>query len=433
MTLNSFVSHGMDYRIWKGLHKVNSACRGESDLDVYIPAIYKKQAEEILSKKGWKRFFAPVEFDGISHWFFYEHNSGKFYHFHIYYLLRTGPTYSKHFLIKGFDKLSTRYEVINEMRIFDTSTNLKIHKTRLRLKKHSFLGRLFIKREVTKHRREEAFILNFLSEDKKVDNSPLDYGVYQKLDNFTVVKNIFIRFRSKVLRKRKKLPRGICIAMIGTDGAGKSTLAKESVSILSNHLDTYHASFGRPSFSILTAPLWAARMIIQTVKPITIEVQESAVAGKTSLLKAIYHIFVALERLYVCRKIASRVSKGWCVIVDRCPSMQIGQMDAPKICGKRGIINLLSKLEFHIYSRMTVFDLAIKFEVELPIVMERNRKRVKTGKESDFEVTRRYKQFEDFVPYSKQQTSVNGNGELGETLKIAVLTIYNSLPVYDDE
>ena len=410
------------------MHKIDAAFRGETDLDVYIPSVNVDEIVKILADAGWKRFLAQVEFEGISHWFYYDDNSFRFYHLHIYHVMRTGPTYSKHFLIEGFDSLNPKYQLINGLRVFDKETNLKIHRTRLILKKHSLLAKLFVKREVGKHKKEETFVSNLSSNNLKVDDSIFTHKIYKKFGYFLIVKNIIYRMISKILRKRKKLPRGICVAVIGTDGAGKTTLVKESARILSNNLTVYNISFGRPSFSVLTAPLWIARIFINAIKPIKTKAQINSRKSETSLLRAIYHICIALERLYVCRRINLRRSKGCCVIVDRCPSMQIGQMDAPKIIHRGGFIKYLAKLEIYIYRHMSIFDLAIKVEVELKNVIERNRKRVKSGKESDQEVEQRFSLFEDFVPYSKHMTSVDGNGELKTTLQRLVSVIFSSIP-----
>ena len=107
-------------------------------------------------------------------------------------------------------------------------------------------------------------------------------------------------------------------------------------------------------------------------------------------------------------------------------------MDAPKINKRVGLIKYLAKLEVYIYRRMSIFDLAIKVEVELSNVIERNRKRVKSGKESDQEVEQRFRLFEDFVPYSKQLASIDGNKEFKTTLQSLVSVIFSSLPVHDE-
>ena len=430
---NLIETSSIDYRIWKGLHKIDAAFRGENDLDVYIPAVHTADAVEILIEAGWKRFLAPVEFEGIFHWFYYDNSSSNFYHLHIYNVMRTGPTYSKHFVIEGFESLNTQYQVVNGLRIFDAKTSLKIHQTRLILKKHSLLAKLFAKREVGKHTKEEIFLHNLLPDNQKVSNSNFTYKVYREFGYFLIIKNIVKRAMSKILRKRKKLSHGISVAVIGTDGAGKSTLVKESARILSENLIVYTMSFGRPSLSILTAPLWITRKFIQAVKPIKIGTQMNPSPSETSLLRAIYHVFIAIERLYVCRRICSLLSKGCCVIVDRCPSMQIGQMDAPKIKQREGFIKYLGKLEVYIYRQMSIFDLAIKVEVELNNVIERNRKRVKSRKESDQEVEQRFRLFEDFVPYSKQIARLDGNRDFKTTLNSLVALVFDSLPVHHED
>ena len=75
--------------------------------------------------------------------------------------MRTGPTYSKHFVIEGFESLNTQYQVVNGLRIFDAKTSLKIHQTRLILKNILYWQSCLPKLENTQRKRF-FFIIYYL-------------------------------------------------------------------------------------------------------------------------------------------------------------------------------------------------------------------------------------------------------------------------------
>ena len=417
------------YRVWKGLHKIEMALEGKADIDIYVPLKYQYSLFSTLETAGWKKFKAPLEFENISHWYYYDRVKYCFYHLHIYNVMRTGPSHTKNYLIQNLDIENRKFLNFKGLKIFQAAENLELHKARLKLKAKGFFSRILLFRERSKHLREQKILDKLIDPAKNQNHVSLLISKLETKRKFTQVRNLFKKVFSKLFKIRKRLTHGISISLIGSDGSGKSALSKKLLNLLRRNFEVRHLSFGRPQFYYQSAHLWCFRMFVQAMKPrkkLVGAVTKSK--ERSSYLEALYHLFVAIERFIVCHRASKMTKKGIIVIVDRCPSFQVGQMDSPKIVGQDGFIGLLSKIEKAVYRNMIKFDLSIRLHVSLEAIIERNRNRNKFGKETDEDIKERFDMFKNFRPESNDELSISGEGNLKETLANLTEQVFNRLP-----
>jgi thymidylate kinase len=107
-------------------------------------------------------------------------------------------------------------------------------------------------------------------------------------------------------------------------------------------------------------------------------------------------VLLAWDRLVLAVRVRRHAVAGRIVVCDRYPSAMVGAMDSARLCapaqpdGRDRLLGLLAGLENRIYRRMPAPDLVIRLTVPVEVAIERNRERVKKGKESDAYVRHRH-------------------------------------------
>jgi thymidylate kinase len=128
--------------------------------------------------------------------------------------------------------------------------------------------------------------------------------------------------------RRRLLAGGSVIALIGADGAGKSTAIGELDRWLGRTFDLTHAHLGRPPASTTTFMLTnlarargGARRLAGRPRGEGVRTTESAVLG----------IATARDRMLLARRIRRAAAGGGLVISDRWPLPELKTMDAPRV------------------------------------------------------------------------------------------------------
>jgi thymidylate kinase len=199
------------------------------------------------------------------------------------------------------------------------------------------------------------------------------------------------RLRSKPPR-RKRLPRGgAIIAVVGADGAGKSTVVEGLFRWLSTEFAVTKVHLGKPAWS------WATHVVSVALKARSISLimlgreRRSETATTAAKLRA---LAIARDRYRAYARAARTSLGGSLVICDRFPLAQLTLMDAPRIEraleGSPGrLAAAMSRLEQRYYRRLAPPDVLIVLRVDPEIAVRRQ-----PSDEPDF-VRRRWREIWD--------------------------------------
>jgi thymidylate kinase len=182
------------------------------------------------------------------------------------------------------------------------------------------------------------------------------------------------------LPKKRLTSGGAMIALVGGDGAGKSTATGELYSWLSDNFDTIRIHLGRPSWSWLTYVVRAGRKVGQLVshspaaeRKKSDPVKDLTPWSATSYSKALWYVCVARDRYRAYTRARRFATNGGIVICDRFPLEQVRLMDGPRIKpGKNSrIVTFLGRLERNYYLPMTPPEVLIVLKVDPDIAVRR--------------------------------------------------------------
>ena len=369
-----FNDSGVIYCHWKSNEHLLEGLAGLTDLDVLVEKEQRDLASGILERNGYIRLSSQYgsRYPGVEDWIACDEEEGALIHIHLHYEIVTGHAGLKEFNLPWRElALSTR--VLNEeYQVYMTDPNLEIVllltriglKATARTRLRAMLGRYALSKDDVKEleylnrridlkaaasiagpyygdRTEELLSLHECSEYKSewilklmaVTNQkmkkwsrfrPVPLAILKKHYAFT----LFLRRALKKLFKirlvsKKCLPAGsdVSIAIVGQDGAGKSTVIRDLHAWLSWKLDVqqYYMGCGDGYDS--------------PVKRLMVFCSAKLKNKPLALLLSILH-FLLVAR-HVKRNIRSAKAfseKGSVILFDRYPQTQyFGINDGPKI------------------------------------------------------------------------------------------------------
>lgn len=415
----------ISYVCWKGMHKIPAAIEGKADIDLFVPDqdldAFKRTAREL----DWFELIPAVVFKGVCHFYSLD-SQGRFFHIHVYNKIRTGASYSKAYELNGKNFIEESHLDDSGVRVLNASLAKQVHFLRMKLRKKGLMNWLFFLKEKDKHIREENHLQKIYSEDV-LGEARLKYSKISDATKFRSFCNIVNRLMAKVRGGKKKLPFGVVIAVTGTDGSGKSSLTSALENIFQGEMEVKRYGYGRPSFTVTTSLFWIFRNLIQVVSRAPSRSEQVAfpnnVTRRTGILKSIYHLALSAERFLVLKKCQQDKSVGKLVILDRCPTEQIGQMDGPKINAVDGLLCKVGLLEQSFYRNSSAPDLVLRLELSVEEAKLRNKNRDKFGKETDAEIEMRFRLFSDYVPKALSCVTIDSSKSIEEVQSLAVSEI----------
>ncbi|PMR71865.1 hypothetical protein CR158_17875 [Halomonas heilongjiangensis] len=215
------------------------------------------------------------------------------------------------------------------------------------------------------------------------------------------------------------MPReGQVLVISGVDGAGKSTVVDNLLSMLEATRRVERVSAGKPQGGRLEA----LRSWLRNSDGGGTNGGDRRPRHRARILRdALPSLVLALLRLKVSRRARALARSGVTVVSDRWPTLEHGKMDGPKIAtdlpGLTGaVLRVLAGWEMAIYRRMEPADIAFYLIVDEQVAIQRNAERVKAGKESTEDIVRRYRENIDFHPIAHRVERIGNNGTLQEVL-----------------
>jgi len=400
----------------------------------------------IASEMGWIAFDNPIaQFPFILH-LYKPGVYGTVYHLHVYFKVVTGESWLKEYILPLDDFLlnnRVKNDVYN-LWVLNKSSQRYIFTLRHLLKGSSLVSRYLYKNDLRSYQAE--FYSCFDSLDVESQQSPISLSNYFSYCNFSVngiappqflaatrfrwslypflripiwtlsierLTSFGFRFMNKVFYKKKKVfpSGGLVIAFTGVDGSGKSSMLDAMTDFFSTFLSVKQFQLGRPQGFFLET----FRKLLGRANTNNMLRTDLTTNNSISLRKAIASVILSLLRLYAAKRSVRFAESGFLVFSDRWPIYEDGKMDGPRLLShtlnKNFVIRLLSQVECWAYSRMPRADLCIILNVSLDTALNRNRNRIKQGKESDLDICNRYESNQVISPLANKIIRLNNDGD----------------------
>jgi thymidylate kinase len=411
--LDEFHSNNISYCHWKSNEHLGASMSGDTDLDVLFDFNQKESLETILHELGFKRFTSirQKQYRDIEDFLGLDLASGKVIHLHAHFKLTLGESYLKSYQLDFEDRilksrifdethgiycsspafelillfireaLKIRHRDVVAMRLLNKvhySGNILVEYNWLKQRVNDSEIELILKSLFTDYRPIHDIISGELDRRKLYKLAAILGQEFRAKRFYSAPKALMLRwyreFTVKLFRVSARLlnspivsqrinPRGgLCIAVIGADGSGKSTVTADLQRTFKTKLDVYKVYLGRgdgkKSFARRIL-LWAKQLIAPAKGNIN---KNSSSLYKPKMSEGLFAtVYRCIEALTVASEKKSNLKlahqakqKGMLVICDRFPQNQLmGYNDGPLLhhllASKNPVLKAISRKEAKVY------------------------------------------------------------------------------------
>ena len=431
--LDNFEKYDIKYCQWKSNEHVKEALDGDTDLDILFLPEQRSELEMVLGLSGLKRFRAVplMQYNAIEDYIGFDMAEAKIWHLHLHYRLTLGE---KH--LKGYTLPWTNYIV--DRRFFSSegiyTSNpsdecfLLYLRMALKLRKRDYGKKIgegdlrelnWLKERCTKEdvvKTAESLVGSQVSvlvgelydtELKKKKqlyklqrllrknmkyytaySGMSSYCTRTKRELFWLIGGIIRRTSGKKTKPYRRISPsgGAVVAILGSDGAGKSTTIKYLKKEFGKKIDVYECYMGSGDgdSSLLRKPM---KVIAKKIggKGIGQSVEKEEKSNKKkSLKRIIYNVgrivwayVLAIEKRGKLKKVTRARNNGMLVLVDRYPQIEVnGIGDGPllnKFIKSKGLAGHIARKELRIYQNayLNKPDMLIKLMAPTEVALER--------------------------------------------------------------
>jgi thymidylate kinase len=429
------------YCRWKSNNALDRSASGDGDLDLLVSRADMPRFTGILARLGFKQAQAPAEkqLHGVLDYFGYDEAADRFIHVHAHFQLIVGRDLTKH------------YRLLIERPYLESAVQSDLFKVPAaefefivfvirRVLKHStwdvILGREGTLK--TRERQELAYLQARINQDRLADilRQHLPYIDIELFNNciqalqpscslWTRVKtgqqlqtrlqanarppvpiDIYLKlWRRAALAIRRRLFKtsfkyrlasgGAMIAIVGGDGAGKSTAVDALYAWLSKNLETTQLHLGKPTWSWTTITIRVILKIGNLLGLYPVDTSFRETLNQESLVSPGYpwllrELCKARDRYRTYMRARRFAAKGGLAILDRFPLTQLRLMDRPQadrfitelMAGPQAkrfmsphraspLAKFLVKLEESYYQQTVLPELLIVLRVDPEIAVQR--------------------------------------------------------------
>jgi thymidylate kinase len=413
---------GVRYCHWKSNHRLEWGLAGRTDLDLLVDPDHTDAFQRILARFDVKPLDAPPgkAYPGLAHYLGFDWDTGDLFHLHVHYALVLGEQHVKNYSLPLVERFLDSAELRQGVKVPPPDLELVVLSLRALLKYRDRDGvkdLLSVRSPgIPEHiRREIAWLLGRTTLEQVAETLddlalPLPSGMvleflravqqdprqgrlflglrrrlrralrpYQRSTRLQASASYFLRVgRKRLLQgngpdRQMTLPgRGLMIALVGIDGAGKSTMASKVTQWLSwrLHVPFYYLGSKQPSIWT-SASYMLFRMARRSHREISKALGEDHglpvwIAKARQILLASHYLFVGRDRYRRYRRARREVEAGAVVIFDRYPFE--APLDGPEIRRiDEGRLNaasrFLARLEERLYAGYAPVELLVLLEV----------------------------------------------------------------------
>jgi thymidylate kinase len=388
---------GINYCHWKSNNALDRSASGENDLDLLISRADAGNFIDILVRMGFKRVIAPFEkqMPGVEDYYAFDEDGGCWVHVHAHYQLIMGHDMTKNFHLaiempylqssrqgKLFRVPAVEFEyivlVIRMVLKYATLDAILTREGQLKKSEKKELADLSGQvnhAQINKILHEHLpYISSNLFSDStralqpgcslliRITTAHRLMQALQTSSHYPIAVDTWLKlWRRGILAGQHRLFKrfgknqpahgGMTIAMVGGDGAGKSTVIDSLYLWLSELFDCRRVHMGKPEWSKTTIAIRFILKIGQVLGLYPLETSFEETLQQNSRVSPGYPFLIrevcrARDRYHLFEKAERYVAAGGIMIFDRFPVDQIKQMDGPQI--QRFIHELEASLNTHL-------------------------------------------------------------------------------------
>jgi thymidylate kinase len=430
------------YCHWKSTSGLPAGLAGRTDLDLLVDRAHAAQFTAAVRDVGFKPFIShgSRRFIGVEDWLGHDPESGRLVHLHVYYRLVLGEDHVKNHVLPieaaVLDDVVMRYGVkvpvpATELTILIIRALLKYRRTdaakdalrlgrrggippNLRNEVADLRGRVSMDelRRAAQHVVPSVPAKVFTDFVEVLSSNPRDAGTLLRLRAATRrgLKGFerlpasaamaislsarlqrapglrrVLRPRTKAdLRRKSSAAGGLTVALIGPDGAGKTTVIDEVVRWLGWRLSLRVSYLGTARPSTSTAMIQALSRVVRRLASRATPASRptsGSLSASSNLLAALRYLAEARDRERRAREGRRLAANGALVLFDRYPlpwvRLPARPVDGPRIAElgdpRRGPLAALRRREEMIYARIPSPDLVILLTVDPAVALARKR------------------------------------------------------------
>lgn len=429
-----FDEHNIRYCHWKSNEHLDAALVGDTDLDILVDFSQRLEFEQVLVRCGLKRFRSTplMQYNGIEDFIGFDQEEAKIWHLHTHYRMTLGEKHLKGYTITPWTKhiLDNRVRTAEGVYTSMPEDELVLILCRIALK---IRMRDYVRKIGKGELKEIEWLLNNINKEvfyqsvKQLTNESSAKAIVKIVNSKIRMKNQFIELQrclrkelkpytsfstissyltrtrreifwlcggikrrlglnNYVANRRVAIPGGLAVAILGCDGAGKSTTLSYVKKEFSKKIDVVEIYFGSGDgkSSLIRKPMKiiakkvAGKGVGHKVEKEYRENKKVSLKSKIySIAKIVWAITLAKEKKKRIRQMTKARNNGLLVLTDRYPqSTYPGCSDGPLLSrygDKKGLLKKLSEWELHIYEMAAINppDLTIKLMVQTEIAIER--------------------------------------------------------------
>jgi thymidylate kinase len=476
---------GIRYCHWKSNWKLAEAMRGDTDIDLLVDRSDAARFQSLIASFGYKPGVGDAS-PSICHYYGLDEAVGRLVHLHVYYRIITGGTVLKNHRLALEHMLLAGARPIEGVFVPQRTPELVCFVVRKTLEYVAIIEALLLAREGKSVARELAWLSEGVSDDEIArllrDHLPmLDLDLWRRCQQaivsastvrrYSLARALASRLRSNtrygrlqamMIRSGRVLERlalrlrgtpsgdvllsgGAVIAVVGSDGAGKSTIVGELAAWLGECLTVRSIHAGKPPPSPMTL---VPRLLLPLLRRLTPRYRTTSVemaADETSprgpaalrrrrlfLLYPLRALMLAHERKRLLIRAHRQAARGMLVVSDRYPTSQRGVPEGPALAflldDRNPLYAWLARLEERAYRAIPPPDVVLRLEVSVDLACHRNLTRDKPGgpKPTPY-IRRRHAQSSGLDFASTAIHPVNTASGLAETLRSVKGIVWRAL------